>query len=60
MALRDAKMVRPTLGLHLDLPRHILCSPILWIKFKRGHLFLRQQINYLNYPWLIIYSLVVN
>ena len=39
MALRDAKMVRPTLGLHLDLPRHILCSSILWIKFKRGHLF---------------------
>ena len=35
MALRDAKMVRPTLGLHLDLPRHILCSSILWIKFKR-------------------------
>ena len=22
MALSDAKMVRPTLGLHLDLPRH--------------------------------------
>ena len=36
MALRDAKMVRPTLGLHLDLPRPILCSSILWIKFKRG------------------------
>ena len=39
MALRDAKMVRPTLGLHLDLPRHILCSSVLWIKFKRGSFF---------------------
>ena len=54
MALRDAKMVRPTLGLHLDLPRHILCSSILWIKFKRGHLFLRQQINYLIIYYLLL------
>ena len=53
MALRDAKMVRPTLGLHLDLPRHI-CSSILWIKFKRGHLFLRQQINYLIIYYLLL------
>ena len=55
MALRDAKMVRPTLGLHLDLPRHILCSSILWIKFKRGHLFLRQQINYLIIYYLLLF-----
>ena len=39
MALSDAKTVRPTLGLHLDLPRHILYSSILWIKLKKGTCF---------------------
>ncbi len=48
-------MVRPTLGLHLDLPRQSLCSSILWIIFKRGHLF-SEEINYFNYLLSIAFS----
>ena len=34
MALSDAKVVRPTLGLHLDLPRHILYLSLLWMRIR--------------------------
>ena len=35
MALSDAKMVRPTLGLHLDLPRHIFYLSLLWMRVRK-------------------------
>ena len=35
MALSDTKTVLPTLGLHLDLPRHILYLSLLWIRVRK-------------------------
>ena len=34
MALSDAKMVRPTLGLHLDFPRHIFYLSLLFFFYR--------------------------